>query len=170
MSKQLMDQLVKESQRTVPVGAICNGTVIDHIPAGSAIRLIYLLQLADHDHAVTVGMNLPSKRLGTKDLIKIEGWIVNPEMANQIAVFAPGATLNIVKEYRVAEKIVPKVPHELRGIIKCPNAHCITNHELANTVFLVENMGRKNRLRCHHCEKAFSCDQILLVRQEESAS
>ena len=59
--------------KSLSVAAIRNGTVFDHIKAGNALRIIRLLDLAKEGHQVTVGLNLPSKELGVKDLIKVEG-------------------------------------------------------------------------------------------------
>lgn len=160
MTKQMLDQLVKEAQHATPVGNIGNGTVIDHIHKGMATHLIDLLQLDDGKHVMTVGVNLGSKRLGCKDIIKIEGRHLSRNIVQHIAVFAPAVTINIIKEFRVVEKIIPQVPDSLSGIIKCPNSHCITNYEHAKTVFEVITIKEKQCLRCHHCEKVFALDQI----------
>ncbi len=154
-------------RRTMAVGAIRNGTVIDHIRPGAAVRLIHLLQLTEHSGAVTVGMSLPSTRLGTKDLIKVEGWVLGQQRASQMAILSPTATVNIISSYRVMEKYAVELPATLRGIAVCPNAACITNHEPAETEFSVSTFRKRIRLCCQHCEKAVFHDEVQHYRFEE---
>ena len=101
---------------------IKNGTVIDHITAGQALRIIHLLALRIAKHTVTLGLNLPSKRLGRKDLIKIENRILTAEEANEIMVFAPEATINIIENFKVIEKINTHLPASIKDVFYCPNS------------------------------------------------
>ena len=91
-------------EKELSVSAIENGTVIDHIPAGQGMRIVRLLKLADHKKKVTLGLNLPSKSLGYKDLIKVEGREISVEEANQIALFAPKASINIIRNFQIQKK------------------------------------------------------------------
>jgi len=140
------------------VAAIENGTVIDHIPAGQGMRIVRLLKLADHKKKVTLGLNLPSKSLGYKDLIKVEGREVSEEEANQIALFAPKATLNIIRNYRIEKKFAVTLPTTISKILTCPNQQCITNHEQVQTQFRVSRFGHRVMLHCDFCEKGFAHD------------
>lgn len=146
--------------KTLSVSAINNGTVIDHIRCGRALRIVHLFRLLDDKNQVTVGMNLPSKRLGMKDLIKIENRILSHEQANEIAIFAPEATINIVKDFEVIEKIETKLPSAIKNIFRCPNPRCITHNEHAESIFSIEEQGKSAKLICHYCEKAFDRDQV----------
>ena len=145
-----------EKERSV--AAIENGTVIDHIPAGQGMRIVRLLKLADHKKKVTLGLNLPSKSLGYKDLIKVEGREISEEEANQIALFAPKATLNIIRNFQIQKKFSVTLPDSISKILTCPNSTCITNHEPVVTCFDVSRFGQKVLLQCTYCEKGFTHD------------
>lgn len=142
------------------VAAIKNGTVVDHINAGHALKIIRLLNLADHNKLVTVGLNLPSKATKIKDLIKVEGRELTPEEINRIAIFAPHGTINIIKNYEVVKKFHAEIPDVVEYVIVCPNLKCITNHENMNSKFhVLENKGEIT-LKCHYCEKSFAENEI----------
>ncbi|HBH50102.1 MAG TPA: aspartate carbamoyltransferase regulatory subunit [Bacteroidales bacterium] len=134
------------------VSAIKDGTVIDHIPAGHLFMVINILKLNDIDKTITFGTNFKSKRLGKKAIIKLSDVFFKEKDINRIALVAPEAKLNIIKDYKVVEKKVVEVPDEITGIIKCVNPKCITNHESVVTKFDV--IDKKDiQLRCHFCEK-----------------
>jgi aspartate carbamoyltransferase regulatory subunit len=143
------------SEQILSVGALRNGTIIDHIPAGNAMKVARLLQLQRCQGAVVVCINLPSTRYAFKDLIKIADWCVGPELSSQIASLAPCATVNIVNNYQVIKKYTVHPPEWLNGFVVCPNRNCISNHEPATTRFHVDASGKKVRLRCSHCERTF---------------
>ncbi len=143
-------------KKTLSVAAINNGTVIDHIPAGEGMRIVRLLKLAGHRNQVTLGLNLPSKAMGYKDLIKVEGREITESEANQIAVFAPQATINIIRDLSLHKKFAVTLPEKLEGFLSCPNARCITNHEEMKNRFLV---GR-GKLTCYYCEKSFAHERF----------
>lgn len=145
-------------EKNLSVAAIENGTVIDHIPAGQGMRIVRLLRLADQKNRVTLGLNLPSKSLGYKDLIKVDGREISEEEANQIALFAPKATLNIIRNYQIEKKFLVTFPDSISKIILCPNQKCITNHEPATPKFQVNRYGRKVLLQCHYCQIGFDHD------------
>lgn len=145
-------------EKTLAVAAIEKGSVIDHIPAGQGMQIVRLLKLASHKKKVTLGLNLPSRSLGYKDIIKVEEREISEEEANQIAIFAPKATINIIKSYQVEKKFVVTIPQSIIRILICPNSNCITNHEKVVTNFRVEPLGRKVNLQCNFCEKSFTHD------------
>lgn len=145
-------------KKTLSVAAIGQGTVIDHIPAGEGMRIVRLLKLAGHHHQVTLGLNLPSKSMGYKDLIKVEGREVTEDEANQIAVFAPKATINIIRDFQLAKKFAVTLPEKVNKVLRCPNERCITNHEATTTRFEVSKRARSVQLKCYYCEKSFAHD------------
>jgi aspartate carbamoyltransferase regulatory subunit len=147
-----------EKEKKLSVAAIEHGTVIDHIPAGQGMRIVRLLKLADHKKKVTLGLNLPSQSLGYKDLIKVEGREVSEEEANQIALFAPKATINIIRNYQIEIKFSVSLPQTISKILNCPNQKCITNHEHVVSRFNVSRFGHKVMLQCDYCEKVFAHD------------
>ncbi len=142
------------------VAAIKDGTVIDHIKAGHALKIIRLLNLADHNKLVTVGLNLPSKATRIKDLIKVEGRELTPEETSRIAIFAPQGTINIIKNYEVIKKFHAQMPDIVEYVIVCPNINCITNHEHMDSKFHVSEDKGEITLKCHYCEKSFSEKEI----------
>ena len=136
------------------VRAIENGTVIDHLPADSLFKIINILGLDKETNRITFGTNLESKRMGTKAIIKINGRYCAPEEINRIALIAPMAVVNIIKDYEVIEKRPVTVPDRIEGIVKCANPKCITNIEPVRTVFdVIKGDDGEIALRCHYCEK-----------------
>ncbi len=99
--------------KTLSVAAIKDGTVIDHIPAGFALIILQLLKLAITKHRISLGLNLSSSSMGLKDLIKIENRALTEKESRDIAVFAPKATINIIKNYQLANKMSAKLPSEI---------------------------------------------------------
>jgi len=147
--------------KTLSVSAIKNGTVIDHIPAGQALRIMRLLRVLDSQkNKVTLGLNLPSKLLGLKDLIKIEHRVLTNQEANEIVIFAPHATINIIQEFEVIQKITTYLPESIANVFFCPNTACITQHEPVQSVFHIREQGKIVKLICHYCEKEFDRDLV----------
>jgi len=140
------------ARKTLRVSKIKEGTVIDHITSGHALDVIKILGITGRSEgAVTVAMNVPSKRLGMKDMVKVEGRELNSKEVDKIALLAPHATINIIRDYKVAEKERVKLPKVIRGIVKCANPACISNSkEPVQPTFYVEK-GDPLRLRCHYC-------------------
>lgn len=134
------------------VTAIEEGTVIDHIPAGSLFKVINILGLNALDNQMTFGTNLRSGRMGRKAIVKVAGKFFQPEEINRIALVAPHASLNIIKGYEVVEKQDVSLPKELVGIVRCVNPKCITNHDDVTPRFEVLH-GDPVTLRCHYCER-----------------
>ena len=146
--------------KTLSVSAIENGTVIDHITSDQTLRIMHMLQLLDKKHKVTVGFNLPSKRMKLKDLIKIENHELTEKEASEIMVFAPEATINIIRNFEVTKKIVTSLPENISGVFICPNPVCITHSEPVDSFFYVEEHGKHVKLLCKFCEKAFDRKQV----------
>ncbi|OGT41838.1 MAG: aspartate carbamoyltransferase regulatory subunit [Gammaproteobacteria bacterium RIFCSPHIGHO2_12_FULL_37_34] len=142
------------------VSAIKNGTVIDHIVAGQALRIIYLLGLQKNNNQVTIGLNLPSKRLGIKDLIKIENRVLTEDEANEIVIFSPVATINVIQNFQVVDKIKTHLPSVTHGVFVCPNHLCVTQIEPISSYHYIHEQGKKISLICHYCEKEFDRDQV----------
>lgn len=145
---------------TLSVSAIKNGTVIDHIPHGQALRILHLLSLLKRQFKIMVGMNLPSKRLGTKDLIKIENYVLTKEEANDIVVFAPPATINVIENFNVTSKVSTHLPSTMKAIFICANPSCITRTERIDSLFYICEEGKKIKLTCHYCENVYTRDAL----------
>ena len=143
------------------VAAIENGTVIDHIPAEKTYQVVNLLQLEKMDTPVTIGYNLPSKKIGKKGIIKVANKYFTDEEINRLSVVAPNIGLSIIKDYEIVEKKTVKTPDTLKGIVKCNNPKCISNNEPMATRFHVLN--RTNLLlQCHYCGKKIEAADITL--------
>jgi len=140
------------ARKTLRVSKIKNGTVIDHITGGHALDVIKILGITGRvDGVVTVAMNVPSKKLGVKDMVKIEGRELKSEEVDKIALLVPHATINIVRNYKVVEKQRVKLPTIVRGIVKCANPACISNSkEPVQPKFYVDSEDPL-RIRCHYC-------------------
>jgi len=141
------------------VSAIKDGTVIDHIPADSLFKVISILKLDKIENTITFGTNLESKKLNKKAIIKLSGVFFKDKDINRIALVAPEAKLNIIRDYSVVEKKTVEVPDEIIGIVKCVNPMCITNHENISTRFKVVDT-KPIKLRCHFCEKISDKEHI----------
>jgi len=144
------------------VSAIQNGTVIDHVPAKNLFKVIQILRLDHIENQITFGTNLESKKLGRKAIIKISEKFFEDDDINRIALVAPEAKLNIIRDYEVVEKKVVEVPDTIVGIAKCMNPKCITNFEPVVTRFKV--ISKKNvSLRCHYCEKITNQENLQII-------
>ncbi|MBQ2225001.1 MAG: aspartate carbamoyltransferase regulatory subunit [Prevotella sp.] len=146
------------------VAAIENGTVIDHIPTEKTFQVVNLLKLQNENHPVTIGFNLPSKKVGEKGIIKISNKFFTDEEINRLSVVAPKIVLNIIKDYEVVEKKTVETPDELKGIVKCNNPKCITNNEPMHTVFNVVDKTH-GILKCRYCDKEQQIDNVELCQK-----
>ena len=140
------------SSMELRVSKIKDGTVIDHIRGGYALDVIKILGITGKEkRVITIGINVPSKRLGAKDIVKIEGRALNTQEVNRIALVAPHASINIVRDYKVVEKVDVKLPDTIEGIVKCVNPCCISNSdEPVVSKFYVKN-EEPLTLKCHYC-------------------
>lgn len=144
------------------VSAISDGTVIDHIDSKSTFKVANILNIQNDNEVVLVGMNLSSKHLGKKGIIKIGGRILTQSEVNKIALIAPDATVNIIKDYKVDEKLTVSVPDIIEGIVKCFNPNCVSNHERIQSKFHTLNKTPL-KLKCYYCERTMKADDIELV-------
>jgi len=140
------------SKKTLRVSKIKDGTVIDHITGGHALDVVKILGIAERRASVvSISMNVPSKRLGVKDIVKVEGRELVASEVDKIALLAPRATINIIKDYKVIEKKRVKLPDTLKGVVKCDNPACVSNSsEPVQSRFYVEKQ-EPLRLKCHYC-------------------
>lgn len=135
------------------VSALENGTVLDHIPAENVYEALEILNLKGIENQITIGINLASKRDGKKGIIKIADRFFEDEELNKLALIAPKATVNVIRDFKVVEKKTLEMPEEIIGIAKCSNPKCITNHQPIKTRFKTIEKDDKILLLCHYCEK-----------------
>jgi len=144
------------------VAKIENGTVIDHIPTDKTYAVVALLGLDRMESPITIGCNLPSKKLGKKGIIKAADTFFTDEEISRLSVVAPKIVLNIIRDYEVVEKKTVETPDELRGIVRCNNPKCITNNEPMSTVFHVVDKEH-GTLKCHYCDHEQDINKVKLV-------
>jgi aspartate carbamoyltransferase regulatory subunit len=148
------------STKTLSVAAIQHGTVIDHIPAKRALPMIRILHLIGHKAPITVGFNLSSQYLGLKDIIKIENHELTLQEREEIAIFAPDATVNIIRDYKIVEKLNLPLPQKITGFLACANGNCITQTEKVKSHFSIMALGKTIEVRCHYCETVFPAHSL----------
>ncbi len=139
-------------EKQLKVNAIKDGTVIDHIPTNALFKVIKILKLDISSNMVTFGNNLDSRLMGNKAIIKVANRFFEDDEVNKIALVAPHAKLNIIRDYEVVEKRLVEIPKEIYGIVRCFNPKCITNSETILTKFEVVS-DKPISLRCFYCEK-----------------
>ncbi len=132
------------------IDSIQNGIVIDHISAGKGMKLYELLNLDELECSVAIIKNVNSKKMGKKDIIKIDADI--PVNIDVIGYIDPDATVNIIKNGVLAEKMNIQMPAMLTNVIKCKNPRCITTTEQElDHVFKLTD--KENKVyRCVYCE------------------
>jgi len=116
--------------KVLTISKIKDGTVIDHIPAGKALEVLKILGIKSGSRErVSMAMNVESKKMGRKDIVKVEGKYIGDDELNRIALIAPNATINIIKDYEILRKFKVEIPKFVEGILRCPNRNCISNDE-----------------------------------------
>lgn len=143
-------------KKHLKVEAIENGTVIDHIAPGQGVKILKFFALSEGDQRVTIGLNLPSYDGSFKDLIKIEKTIFDQNQANQLALFAPNATINVIEDFEVVKKFKTATPEQISGVLACPNSNCISHNEPVESHFNIKPANNEIKLKCHYCEKSFT--------------
>ncbi len=140
--------------KTLPISAIGQGVVIDHITVGQALTIIKLLKLSSPDHPIMLGLNLPSVSMGAKDLIKLEEHTLSDKEYDKIAVLSPNATINIIDDFKIIEKMKLELPDKIADITPCSNSRCVTNYEKVKSLFVINKRGPLAiQLRCYYCRK-----------------
>lgn len=149
-------------ETTLRVSKIKDGTVIDHITSGHALDVAKILGITGKKGSiVTIAMNVPSGKLGRKDVVKIEGRELKAEEVDKIALIAPYATINIIRDYKVVEKKRVQLPKIIKDIVKCANPACISNsREPIQPKFYVESQ-EPLYLKCHYCGYIMDKDEVL---------
>jgi len=132
------------------VSKIRNGTVIDHVEGGQALNVLAILGIDGRSgETVSVGMNVPSDKLGRKDVVKVEGRELSQDEVDVLSLIAPEATINIIRDYEVVEKARVERPERVVGVFSCPNLDCITNaDEPVESKFVVMD----DTVRCEYCD------------------
>ncbi len=130
------------------IDSIKNGIVIDHIGGGKAMQLYHMLGLDRLECCVAIIQNVSSKKMGRKDIIKIDSSIdIDLDV---IGYVSPNATINIIENGELVRKEYIGLPNRLVNIIRCRNPRCITTTEQEiEHVFVLSDKGE---YRCLYCE------------------
>ena len=174
---------MNDEKKELKVAALENGTVIDHIPSSQLFKVVSILGLENCTNSITIGNNLASnnhdhphfymqmtyakvrhnilasKKIGKKGIIKVADRFFKEEDLNKIALVAPAAQINIIRDYQVIEKRKVSLPDIVHGIIRCGNPKCITNNEPMETIFHVTDKIDV-QVRCHYCERSVTKEEI----------
>ena len=148
-------------QSELMVRRIKEGTVIDHIDEGKGIQVLDALRIDGKDGSlITVALNVPSGKSKKKDIIKVENKFLKDDDTNKIAVIAPKATINIIKNYKLIEKRRVSLPNEIDRIFRCSNPDCITNS--AEHIESVMDLIDKETmiLKCRYCARILDVNEI----------
>jgi aspartate carbamoyltransferase regulatory subunit len=148
--------------RQLLVRRIKDGTVIDHIESGKALLVLRTLDITGKEgNVITVALNVPSSKHNKKDIIKVENKFLEKNETNKLALIAPHATINIIKEYRLVEKRKIQLPDSIIGVFKCPNLKCVTNSD--EYIKPVINIIDKEKivLRCRYCFRTLTINELV---------
>lgn len=120
----------KDGSAKIRIVKITDGTVIDHIRAGHALDVLQILKITGREgNIVSLAMNISSSRVDTKDIVKIEDRYLKESEVAKIALVAPDATINIIRDSKVEKKIRVKLSDTIIDVVTCPNKRCVTNKE-----------------------------------------
>jgi len=151
----------KDNKKELKVAALKDGTVIDHIPSDKLFKVISILKLEDCKCQMTFGFNLDSHKIGKKGIIKVAEKFLRQDEVNKVAVLAPNAKINIIKDYEVIEKKTLELPDEFIGSMKCMNPKCITNNEPMASKFITIDK-EKGLFKCHYCERVVKSEDLII--------
>ena len=148
-------------QSELMVRRIKEGTVIDHIDEGKGLQVLDALRIDGKDGSlITVALNVPSGKSKKKDIIKVENKFLKDDDTNKIAVIAPKATINIIKNYKLIEKRRVALPNEIDRIFRCSNPDCITNstEHIESIMDLIDKESMI--LKCRYCARILDVNEI----------
>lgn len=132
------------------IDEITGGIVIDHIKAGKGMEIYHFLGLEKLDCQVAIIKNASSKKMGKKDIIKIDS-VIDADL-NALGYIDSGITVNVIKDGRRTEKFHPLLPERIENIIKCKNPRCITTTEQEIVHIFKLTNREKGIYRCVYCD------------------
>ena len=136
------------------VGALREGYVLDHIKAGKAMTIYHDLKLDKLDCTVAIIKNARSGKMGVKDIIKVECPIENLDL-DILGFIDHNITVNIIKDEKIVEKRILKLPKKITNVIKCKNPRCITSVEQGLDHIFILSDPEKEIYRCKYCEEKY---------------
>lgn len=134
------------------VTSISEGIIIDHVPAGTALKVLDYLHIDPTSATIALIMNTTSNRYGRKDIIKIQNYSddVNLEV---LGLVAPNATVDMVKNATIVDKLRPRLPQRVTNVITCTNPRCVTTAErdIDQRFHLAD--ATSGEYRCDYCDE-----------------
>jgi len=108
-----------------------------------------------------VALNVPSSKHEKKDIIKVENRFLEKNETNKLALIAPHATINIIREYKLVEKRKIQLPDSIVGIFSCPNLNCVTNSEedIRATIDIIDK--HKIIMKCRYCGRTLTINELV---------
>ncbi len=148
-------------QSELLVRRIKEGTVIDHIDEGKGLHVLGALNIDGTDGSlITIALNVPSGKFSKKDIIKVENKFLKDDDTNKLAVIAPKATINMIKDYKLVEKRRVSLPNEIDKIFRCTNPDCITNSSEHIEAIMDVIDKEKRILKCRYCGRILDINQL----------
>ena len=134
----------------INVSKLKKGIVIDHIETNRGFEIFKALQLNSIDNAVVLLRKIPSKKMGEKDLIKIETDMeINMDV---LGLIDPNVTINFVENGEIYKKLKLTLPKVVKGIMKCRNPRCISQYEEIEEIKFYLVNEEKKQYRCEYCD------------------
>lgn len=138
--------------KELKITPIKDGTVIDHIRRGMALKVIKILNIANGtEKEVAIALFTNSNKLGKKDIVKVEDMELGPKDVNRLAILTPNATISIIRDYKVVKKFKVHLPKQIEGLAKCENLNCITNQKEPVSPKLIRTAEEPPNYRCFYC-------------------
>ncbi len=153
------------SETTLLIPKIESGIVIDHIPAGKGLEVLEIVHSYPEMRQVvaTVGLNYASQKLGRKDMLKLQTHSLPGRVMEHMAMVCAGVSIKRIENYKVVERLVVAVPDNIRGLARCRNPNCITNHERdVQSRFRCIDPTSK-RFACAFCEGIFGLHELSVI-------
>ena len=142
------------AENTLSVGRIKEGFVLDHIQAGKSMEIYKYLNLDKLDCCVAIIKNASSKKLGRKDIMKIECPIDFMDL-DILGFIDHNITINIIKDSQIVDKMTLKLPKQITNVLKCKNPRCITSIEQGLDHVFILTDPEKETYRCRYCEESY---------------
>jgi len=132
------------------IDSIDSGIVIDHIRAGFGLKVVDYLNIDTDNQTVAVIMNAASKKLGRKDIVKLENVTDLDIDVKALGLIAPGATVSVIQNHQKISKTHHDLPKRVKNIVKCKNPRCVTSIEAVPHIF--HKVNDSGMYRCEYCD------------------
>ncbi len=138
------------------ISGLSEGIVLDHIKAGKSLDIYYQLGLNKLDSQIAIIKNAHSKKMGRKDIIKVEGDVLDRIDLDILGYIDHSITVNIIRDSKIVEKRVLRLPKQITNVIHCKNPRCITSieQELPHIFYLSD--PEREIYRCRYCDERYT--------------